>query len=111
MASPGPHDYWFRCSTRHASNARSCGVGASGHGIAPAGAGQVDPAIYARWSIHHSRRATSSGVGAFFLECAVIRHLLLPFRQSWALRRRPSGGTIELLDPIGPRKESYRLPG
>lgn len=69
----------------------------AGYGIAPSDAGQVEPVIYARWSIHHSRKATSSGVGALFLECAVTRHLLLPFRQSWALRRRPSGGTIDSL--------------
>lgn len=68
----------------------------AGYGIAPSDAGQVGPVIYARWSIHHSRRATSSGVGAFFLECADMWHLLLPFRQFWALRRRPSGGTIQI---------------
>ena len=84
----------------------------AGYGIAPSDTGQVDPVIYARWSIHHSRNATSSGVGAFFLEYADMRHLLLPFSAVLSLAAAPKRWHYRLVQgSIGPRKESYRLPG
>jgi hypothetical protein len=83
----------------------------AGYGIASAVAGQVEPFIYARWSIHHSRRATSSGVGDFFLAYA-MRHRPSAISAVWGLAVAPERWHYRLVQgSIGPRRRRFRSAG